>query len=80
MLDKKEIRLQRLVVLLCNDAEDSDEEKYVAFYVITSDLLYAMPTIVAAVDVCLKCTVVFSLQYNAAARSSCLFWHRNQAR
>jgi len=40
MLDKKEIRLQWLVVLLCNDAEDSDEEKYVAFCVITSDLLF----------------------------------------
>jgi len=32
-----------------------------------------MPTVVSAVDVCLKCTFVFSLQYNAAARSSCLF-------
>ena len=49
MLDKKRIRLQPHVVLLCNDAEDFDEQKYVAFSVITSDLLYEMPTVVAAV-------------------------------
>jgi len=71
MLDKKVTSLQPLIVLLCTDAEDFDEEKYMVFCVITSDLLYEMPTVVTAVDVCLKCTVVFSLQYNA--RSSCLF-------
>jgi len=49
MLDKKGIRLQPHVVLLCNDTEDFDEEKYVAFSVITSDLLYEMPTVVEAV-------------------------------
>ena len=49
MLDKKRIRLQPHVVLLCNDAEDFDEQIYVAFSVITSDLLHKMPTVVAAV-------------------------------
>jgi len=51
MLDKKGIRLQRLVVLLCTNAEDF------------SDLLYEMPTIVAAADVWLKCTVAFSPRF-----------------
>ena len=51
MLDMKGIRLQRLVVLLCTNAEDF------------SDLLYEMPTIVAAADVWLKCTVVFSPRF-----------------
>ena len=73
MLNKKGIHLQPHVVVLCNDVEDIDDGKYVAFSVITSDLIYEMPTVVAAVDVCLKCTFVFSLQYNAAARSSWLF-------
>jgi len=59
MLDKKGIHLQPHVVLLCNDVEDFDEG--VASSVITSDLLYEMSTVVAAVDVCLKCIFVFSL-------------------
>ena len=54
--NKKEIRLQPHVVLLCNDVEDFAKGKYVAFSVVTSDLLYEMHRVVAAVDVCLKCT------------------------
>jgi len=41
---------------VCNDVEDFAEGKYVALSVVTSDLLYEMHTVVAAVDVCLKCT------------------------
>ena len=52
--NKKEIRLQPHVVLLCTDVEDFAKGKYVAFSVVTSDLLYEMHIVVAAMNVCLK--------------------------
>jgi hypothetical protein len=71
------ITLQPHVIVICDDVNQLDAVGgSVSFAVIQSNLYYELPSVVAAVDTCVKVCFVMNLRYPAAARSSWLFIQR----
>lgn len=69
--------LQPHVVVICNDIDKLDTVGgSVSYAVIQSNLYYQMPTVMSAVDACLKVCFVMNLNYPAGAKSSWLFIQR----
>lgn len=71
------LSLQPHVVVICEDISQLDGiGGSIAFAVVQSNLFYEMPSVVAAVDACIKACFVFNLSYPAAARLSWVYIQR----
>jgi hypothetical protein len=74
-LKKLGLTLQPHVVILCEDTDKlgSGPGGCVAYAVIQSNLVYEVPSVMAAVDICIKGCFVLNLHYCHGARSSWLY-------
>jgi len=71
------LTLQPHVIVLCEDITNIDAvDGSIAYAVIQSNLYYKLPTVVAAVDVCIKACFVMDLCYPVGAKSSWVHMQR----
>lgn len=71
------LTLQPHVVVICEDIDKLDAVGgSVSSAVIQSNLFYELPTVLSALDTCIKACFVFNLGYAAGAKSSWLFLQR----
>jgi len=66
------LQLQPLVVVLCSDVPSLIDDA-VYYAVLQNRVYYECASLLEAVDVCLKASFVFNLQYSPAAHSVWLF-------
>ena len=71
---KSKIQLQPHVVVLTNDITEIDS--CAAYAVVSSKVFYAASLLLEAVDVCMKATFVFGLQFPITSNSSWVFLQR----
>ena len=68
------LSLQPHVVVICDDTDKLDTVGgSVSYAIVQSNLYYEMPTLLAAVDTCIKVCFVMNPKYSAGAKSSWLF-------
>jgi hypothetical protein len=65
--------LQPHVIVIIEDDQKIGSTESVVLAVLQSNVFYEMPTVMAAVDTCIKACFVMQLGYCAGARSAWLF-------
>jgi hypothetical protein len=74
---KMGLTLQPHVVVLCEDMEKlGSVGGDVVYAVIQSNLYFQVPTVMSAIDICIKSCFVLNLAYSHGAKSSWLFLQR----
>ena len=70
-LAKRNSKLQPHVIVLCKEMERlSQRDSCVCYAVVQGQAFYETPSVLEAVDICLKAAFVFALQFPAGTHSS----------